>query len=215
MTVLPPTPGSHLPVTEGAKIGDEIRALKGWRGLGAVGFADDKDANDCRMMYRTSLDLEHFQMTKVSRDLGDSKVGHARTFSVLAYAAPFIKPGAVACHVAVHPNWVEGIDNPRSPVVAEFKKSMRALDAMLEFAKAMGWYRAVSGDFNSKADTAKPYDTVWTVLKRHRMAYETDHHGLDAVAWDRRLTLVDWTLIPKRRTGGDHPNWTVADLSPR
>lgn len=196
--------------SEGANLVEHVRGRKGYAPLISVGSDDPHDANDCIMQVRRSLDVVHFSMTQACEDVRGSRVGHQRTFSMLTYKAPVLGAKAVVCHIGVHPNWVAGIKNERSPIVREYVKSMAVLDVMLDFAEAMGWIIVVTGDFNSRQHDKKPFRTFYDVAKDHRLTVKTE--GIDGVAWDRRLTLAGWHTIPKSRTKSDHDVWTVADF---
>jgi len=203
--------------SEAGRLVDEVRDLANYRVLSAFGFADMSDANDCIMMVRKGLAVRHFSMTQVCDDSMPSKIAHDRTFSMIAYEAPFLgkvgRKDAVVCHIAIHPNWIAGYgaDNEQPGVIREYIESMEGLANMLAFAKAMGWLIVVSGDFNlppRKSD--RSYTTTYDLFKQYRLKVKTD--GIDGVAWDNRLDLVEWHTIGKRTTKSDHDVWTVADL---
>lgn len=182
----------------------------GYRTLSAFGFEDMRDANDCIMHIRQGLNIRHFSMTQVCDDAQPEKLAHDRTFSMLAFEAPFLSPDSVVCHIAIHPNWITGVESPTSPIARQYVRSVKGLDAMLDFAGDMGWIRAVTGDFNSRQGQSKRFPTVYDVLGDHRLQVKTE--GIDAIAWDRALRLEDWKIVPKARTGSDHP-WLLAEFS--
>lgn len=196
--------------SEGMGVIEHVRGRKGYDALTQIGSDDPRDANDCIMQVRKGLDVVHFSMTQACEDVPGSKVGHQRTYSMLAYKAPMLGKNAVVCHIAVHPNWVSGIDSERHPVVREYVRSMEVLRHMLAFAEDMGWLIVVTGDFNSRKGDDKTFETVYDVFADFRLSVRTE--GIDGVAWDRRLVLDGWHLIPKRRTRSDHDFWTVADF---
>lgn len=199
--------------SEGKNLPKHLRAVKNYDPLISFGSADPADANDCVMQVRKTLDVEHFSMTKVCDDVPDSKVGHRRTFSMIAYAAPFLGEDVTVCHIAIHPNWIVGIDGTASKVVQEYIESLVGLRAMLAFAKAMGWHIVVTGDFNTRRpgkNNRKSFETVYDVFADFNLAVKVQ--GIDGIAYDRRLALVNFEVIDPRRYGSDHPVWTVADF---
>jgi hypothetical protein len=197
-----------------ARLARREGAQRDYHALTAFGFEDMRDANDCIMHVRKALNVRHFSMTQVCDDANPDKLAHDRTFSMLAYEAPWLgKVGgdpAVACHIAIHPNWVTGFRNPDAPIVREYVDSMRALDAMLRFADAMGWLTTVTGDFNlPKRQGDRAYLTSYDVFEAYRMRVKMEH--IDGIAYDRRLDLVDWAVVHKARTKSDHP-WVLGDF---
>lgn len=199
--------------SEGKNLPHLLRELKGHNALIANGMPDRADSNDCVMHFRKSLAVVHTSMTKACDDVPGSKVGHRRTFSMLAYEAPMLGKGAVVCHVAIHPNWVVGFDGAGAEVVQEYLRSLDVLATMLAFAKGMGWHIVVTGDFNTRRGQKKPYRTVYDVFKDAGLAVKTE--GIDGVAYDRRLRLVGWEAPNPQRWGSDHDHWTIADFASR
>jgi hypothetical protein len=196
--------------SEGANLPGHLRASRGFDPLIAVGANNKRDANDCVMQVRKGLDVVHTSMTRACDAVPGSRIGKERVFSMIAYEAPMLGKGAVICHVAVHPNWVAGIDSASNPVAREYVKSMGVLRDMLTFARAMGWLIVVTGDFNSRKHDDKPFETIYDVFKDFRLSVRTE--GIDGIAWDHRLTLDAWHTIPKSRTKSDHDFWVMADL---
>lgn len=195
---------------EGAGLARLTRRRTGYKTLSAGGFnfEDPRDADDCIMMVRKGLTVRHFSMTQVCDDAEQRKVAHDRTFSMLAYEWG----GLHVCHIAIHPNWIVGFDRKGPGVVREYIKSMRALDGMLTMARSLRWAPVVTGDYNTRKNDRKDYLDVFDVLEKHKLRVRME--GIDGVAWDRRLDLKGWKVIPKRQTGSDHP-WIVADFRRR
>lgn len=202
--------------SEGNKTPHHLRKMKDYRGLTAFGFEDMKDANDCTMMVHRERDVVHFSMTQVCEDAEPAKLAHDRTFSMIAYRVPEFggksNDKAVMCHVAMHANWVQGFDNPDRSIVQEYVESMHGLDAMLAFARVMGWFIVVTGDGNLsiKEGDTKTYFTMYDVFDKHRLKVWAEH--IDVMAYDKRLELVNKEKIGQQRTHSDHKWWLVGDL---
>ncbi len=204
---------------EATNVVDDWRKRTGYQTYAApAGFVDMRDAHDCVTSLRKirGVNVRHVSFTQVCDDAEPSKIAHDRVFSMLAYEAPFLgkvnNRVAVVCHINIHPNAVNHNPPRSSGVTREYIRSMQALDQMLTFAKAMGWLIVVSGDFNLTPTKAKDraYLDSYDLFRKYRLTVKTQ--GLDGIAFDSRLSLVHWTVIPKgARTGADHP-WVVADL---
>jgi hypothetical protein len=195
--------------SEAGNIVGLLSARKGYDALSYMGTSNPRDSNDCAMVVRKGLEVEHFSMTRVCSDVPGTKIGQPRVFSMLAYRAPALG-GAVVCHVAIHPNWVVGLTSPSNPVVREYVESMLALRRMLSFARAMGWVIVVTGDFNTRRRAKKNYLTVYDIFKEFDLVARVAN--IDGAAWDKRLRLTSWKVIPTTQIpGGDHP-WVVADF---
>lgn len=176
--------------------------------LTAFGFGDRRDANDCVMHVSKDRALRHFSMTQVCDDANPTKLAHDRTFSMVAYELAGMDN--VLAHIAIHPNWVKGFNNPNAQIVKEYVESVMGLEAMLRFAKAMGWHRVVTGDFNLPKRADKPFRTTYDVFRQQQLNTKTVN--IDGMAWDKTLGLNVWKVIDKQRTGSDHP-WIVAEFS--
>ena len=205
---------------ESTNVVDDWRKRTGYITYAApAGFRDMRDAHDCVTMKRKvkGTHLRHVSFTQVCEDALPKKIAHDRVFSMLAYEAPFLRKATdkavpVVCHINIHPNPVNHDPARTQGVTREFIESMVNLDKMIAFTKALGYIIVVSGDFNLSASRAKTrtYLTPYDVFKKHGLIVKME--GIDGVAYDRRLRLVDWDVIPKgARTGADHP-WIVADF---
>lgn len=166
------------------------------------------DVNDCFMQAARTLNIVHFSMTKACEEIPGNKIAHQRTFSMLAYKADRVRKGMVVCHIAIHPNWVVGLN--KGPVVDRYVDSLAVLGKMIQFAKTQGWAVVVSGDFNTLQNQKKPFRTCYDVFRYHKLKVRTV--SIDGFAWDAsKLSLTGWHTVPERVTKADHP-WLIAEF---
>lgn len=96
--------------------------------------------------------------------------------------------------------------------VREYIKSMKELEEEIKAQKADGFIPIVTGDLNFRniKAAALVHWSPTSVFNRNGMNFHAV--GLDYVAWDsRRLSKKRIRVIPRSRTGSDHP-WIVANL---
>ncbi|KQW47086.1 hypothetical protein ASC77_18050 [Nocardioides sp. Root1257] len=134
------------------------------------------------------------------------RIAPERWFTYSAFDVPDV--GAV-CHVVLHPHAsvqdkASGLLRTDNDRAREYGRQMKGLEAMLDFAAAVGWRVVVTGDMNFRdhgADPRSPYD----ILRAHGLKVVS--HGIDCIAFAPALDLkVDEVGVPSSIT--DHP-WLV------
>jgi hypothetical protein len=136
------------------------------------------------------------------------RIAPERWFTYSAFEVPGV--GAI-CHVVLHPHAAvqdkaSGLLRTDNDRARENGRQMKALDAILTFATAVGWRIVVTGDLNFRDpgvgdDPHSPYD----ILRGHDLKVVS--HGIDCIAFAPGLDLdVDEVHAPGSIT--DHP-WLV------
>lgn len=115
-------------------------------------------------------------------------------------------------HIALHPNaQVQGGFQWHTPRARKFRDQMRDLERRIKSAQKAGRIVIVTGDVNYKFVQVGD-ERTWTP---YAVFARCDLHvwskGVDAIAYDPRLTLVCKTVVgPKHQgPGQDHP-WMIA-----
>lgn len=146
------------------------------------------------------------------------KYNPERWVTYACYVHPSV--GKVA-HVAIHPdpinNWVKKwLRNKRVALPANapaFKKTMASLEAIVKDLQAQGYLVVITADINchnfSGADSWMPQE----VFKR--LDLNTYYHGIDAIAYDKRLKLAKPVqVIPKAKVGkGEDHDQLIASFT--
>jgi hypothetical protein len=124
----------------------------------------------------------------------------------LTYSTVRVPGIGAVCHICLHPH--AGIqDKDTGKLRTDIDRGRKAdqqlkvLAHLLDFAKAMGWARVVTGDLNFR-DRPTTGASPYKVLRDHGLT--VDAHGLDVIAGDKALHLdVREVHAPSSIT--DHP----------
>lgn len=117
-------------------------------------------------------------------------------------------------HITAHPNaMVRPGAEGHEKRLPGYKDEMALLEARLRTAKRNGHIRIVSGDLNL-ADHSREDYSPHVIFERQNMLVW--HHGIDWIAYDKELKLVDQIVIPpgEQGRGQDHP-WLIAKFEKR
>ena len=114
--------------------------------------------------------------------------------------------------VNVHPN---AMTDGRTIDVARVRESAElwaTVSRLLTFLVDEGLPVVLAGDVNARADHDTPgWAGAYDVIKQHELRPVTS--GLDVIAFDRRLRLVEKQIVARHVHGSDHPA-IIVELAP-
>lgn len=97
--------------------------------------------------------------------------------------------------------------------IQEYIKSIKEIEEEINAQLRDGYNVIVCGDLNYRKYNV-PGFRYWRYSPQKmfaRTGLKYHQHGLDYVAWSSGLKKVSIRMIPKERTGSDHP-WTIANF---
>lgn len=191
-------------LTEAYGILPELRAMRLYRTVMEDGGRDQRRGQkDTPILVRRNLvSLGSGQVfgSAASKPL---RIAPERWLTWSTISAPSLGP---VCHVCLHPH--AGIQdkatgNLRTDIDRGRKadQQLEVLGHLLDFAKAMGWARVVTGDVNFR-DRPTAGASPYKVLRDHGL--EVHAQGFDVIAGDKQLHL-DVRQVHAPTSITDHP----------
>lgn len=161
-----------------------------------------RGAKDTLVLTDVSLPSLGTMTLRASKAAAPAKWAPERWITVSCYQHGI---GPVA-HVNIHPNAVV-MDRPKSlGRVREYARHTWALNRVIRFYQREGFFVVVTGDMNWRRHKVAP----WSPYRVFRLrGLRVAAHGIDAIAYDRRLRPFGKGLRAHTIPGGDHKGLTI------